>query len=284
MSMGIWYEALLRWLGPARRLSAMTKIAVPRRKDATGAWQDVRVPDHVDILATLGGGLATLGGGAVAHLRFSTVTALAPPSEVWIFGTEGTLRIEADAKRLSGGRRGDKELREIPIPAEGALPAARGSTSPTSEERLPLLRQHLDHHDDHRADEQREPREHERRREGAHGRAAQRAAVVGGGRRRNAEAHEPCARHGTHRVESTGSSLGRRLKLPDVLGPVMRQSLQPLAAGHDLAVRPAKAGLVEVGRAPSGAHQPCVRLPHLSQQLVEAFVLVQTTAHFVHPV
>ena len=25
---------------------------------------------------------------------------------------------EADAKRLSGGRRGDKELREIPIPAE----------------------------------------------------------------------------------------------------------------------------------------------------------------------
>src|SRR6059036_1377990 len=111
MTMGIWYEALLRWLGPARRLSAMTKIAVPRRKDATGAWQDVRVPDHVEILATL-------GRGAVAHMRFSTVTALAPPSEVWIFGTEGTLRIESDARRLSGGRRGDKTLSEIPMPAE----------------------------------------------------------------------------------------------------------------------------------------------------------------------
>ena len=51
-------------------------------------------------------------------MRFSTVTALAPPSEVWIFGTEGTLRVESDARRVSGGRRGDKALREIPIPAE----------------------------------------------------------------------------------------------------------------------------------------------------------------------
>ena len=110
MTMGIWYEALMRWLGPARRVMALTKIAVPRRKDASGAWQEVGVPDHVEILATL-------GGGAAAHLRFSTVTALAPPSEAWIFGTEGTLRVESDTRRLSGGRRGDKTLSEIPIPA-----------------------------------------------------------------------------------------------------------------------------------------------------------------------
>ncbi|MEK7837541.1 MAG: hypothetical protein AAB328_06115, partial [candidate division NC10 bacterium] len=76
-----------------------------------GTWHEVRVPDHADILATL-------GGGAVAHLRFSAVTALAAPSEVWIFGTDGTLRLEADARRLWGGRRGERELREIPIPAE----------------------------------------------------------------------------------------------------------------------------------------------------------------------
>jgi predicted dehydrogenase len=111
MTMGIWYEALMRWLGPARRVTAMTKIAVPRRKDETGAWQEVSIPDHVEVLATV-------GGGAIAHMRFSTVTALAPPSEVYIFGSEGTLRIESDAKRLSGGRRGDKALREIPIPVE----------------------------------------------------------------------------------------------------------------------------------------------------------------------
>ena len=111
MTMGIWYEALMRWLGPARRVTALTKIVVPRRKDATGAWREVRIPDHVEILATM-------GRGAVAHVRISTVTALAPPSEVWIFGTEGTIRIESDAKRLSGGRRGDKALSEISIPAE----------------------------------------------------------------------------------------------------------------------------------------------------------------------
>src|SRR3989440_11420034 len=109
--MGIWYEALMRWLGPARRVMAMTKIAVPRRRDDRGAWHEVRVPDHVDLLAEL-------QGGAVAHLRFSSVTALAPPSEVWIFGREGTLRLEADARRLSGARRGEDGLRELPIPAE----------------------------------------------------------------------------------------------------------------------------------------------------------------------
>ena len=111
LTMGIWYEAMMRWLGPARRVTAMTRIAVPRRRDASGAWREVRVPDHVDVLAEL-------RGGAIAHLRFSAVTALAPPSEVWIFGSDGTLRLEADARRLSGGRRGEGELREIQIPAE----------------------------------------------------------------------------------------------------------------------------------------------------------------------
>ena len=111
LNMGIWYEAMMRWVGPARRVMAMTKIAVPRRRDDSGAWHDVKVPDHVDILATL-------KSGAVAHLRFSSVTGLSPAPQAWIFGSEGTLCIDADAKRLLGGRRGDKELREVTIPAE----------------------------------------------------------------------------------------------------------------------------------------------------------------------
>src|SRR2546425_3657382 len=111
LTMGIWYEAMIRWLGPAKRVSAMGKVAVPRRRDESGALREVKVPDHVEILATL-------AAGAVAHLRFSAVSALGPANEAWIFGSDGTLRLAADAKRLSGGRRGDEELREIPIPAE----------------------------------------------------------------------------------------------------------------------------------------------------------------------
>src|SRR3989442_13484988 len=111
LNMGIWYEAMLRWLGPLQRVTAMTKIAVPRRRGGGGAIREVKMPDHIDILGTL-------RGGGVAHLRFSAVTALAPQSEGWIFGSEGTLRLEADAKRVSGGRRGDKELKEVSIPKE----------------------------------------------------------------------------------------------------------------------------------------------------------------------
>jgi predicted dehydrogenase len=111
MNMGIWYEAMMRWLGPVRRVMAMGKVAVPQRRDERGTLQDVKVPDHIEILATL-------RDGAVARLRFSSIAALGPPSEVWIFGSDGTLRLEADARRLWGARRGDKELREIPIPGE----------------------------------------------------------------------------------------------------------------------------------------------------------------------
>jgi predicted dehydrogenase len=108
LNMGIWYEAMMRWLGPAQRVTAMTKIAVPRRKDAAGGAHEIQVPDHVDILVQF-------RRGAVGHLRFSSITALAPSPEAWLFGSEGTVRLEADALRLSGGRRGEGALKELPV-------------------------------------------------------------------------------------------------------------------------------------------------------------------------
>ncbi len=111
LTMGIWYEAMMRWVGPASRVMAMSKVCVPQRKDISGFLQTVTVPDHVDIIAHL-------VCGAIAHFRFSAVTGLAPANEVWLFGSEGTLRLDASTLELYGGRRGDKELQKIVIPEE----------------------------------------------------------------------------------------------------------------------------------------------------------------------
>jgi predicted dehydrogenase len=62
--------------------------------------------------------MATLAGGATARLQFSAVLGLAPASEAWLYGSEGTLRLELSSLRLGGGRRGDRELGEIAIPKE----------------------------------------------------------------------------------------------------------------------------------------------------------------------
>ncbi len=111
LTIGIWYEALMRWVGPASRVMAMTKLCVSQRKDTSGLLRTVTVPDHVDIIANL-------ACGALAHLRFSSVTGLPPANEAWLFGTEGTLRLDTSALQLHGGRRRDKEQQRIVIPPE----------------------------------------------------------------------------------------------------------------------------------------------------------------------
>ena len=112
LSMGIWYEALIRWVGPASKVMSMSKINVQNRRDESGGMQVVTVPDHVDILCEM-------ACGAQAHLRFSAVTGLSPAAEVWLFGSEGTLRLEGPPSlTLQGARRGDSELKEIPVPLE----------------------------------------------------------------------------------------------------------------------------------------------------------------------
>ncbi len=111
MSMGIWYEAVLRWVGEATRVQAMGKIFARTRQDEDGAAHAVRVPEHVDVTADM-------ACGAQLHMQVSSVTGLAGAPEAFIFGSEGTLRY-AD-ERLYGGKRGDAALQEIPIPTHEA--------------------------------------------------------------------------------------------------------------------------------------------------------------------
>ena len=109
LGMGIWYEAMMRWIGAATRVSAMGKTCARMRKDQNGLLRPVRVPEHVDIIAEM-------ACGAQAHLQFSAVTGLAGAPEATLFGSNGTLRFSQD--KLFGGKRGDIELAEIDIPAE----------------------------------------------------------------------------------------------------------------------------------------------------------------------
>ena len=107
MSMGIWYEAVLRWVGEATRVQALGKIFARMRADENGVVRAVRVPEHVDVVADM-------ACGAQLHMQVSSVTGLAGAPEAFLFGSEGTLRYCENV--LYGGRQGDTALEEIPIP------------------------------------------------------------------------------------------------------------------------------------------------------------------------
>ncbi len=109
MSMGIWYEALLRWVGEATRVMAMGKTYVKMREDANGVMRPVRIPEHIDIIADM-------TCGAQVHYQISNVAGLVGEPEVFLFGSAGTLRFANN--NLYGGQRDDTELAEIPIPPE----------------------------------------------------------------------------------------------------------------------------------------------------------------------
>jgi predicted dehydrogenase len=89
----------------------MSRVSVRQRKDSAGLLKTISVPDHVDILAEM-------ACGAQARFQFSAVTGLAPGPEVWLFGSEGTLRYDASTEKLLSARRGETALHEIAIPAE----------------------------------------------------------------------------------------------------------------------------------------------------------------------
>lgn len=109
MSLGIWYEALMRWFGPASRVFAMGRTFVKMRPDQSGELRAVQVPEHLDVVADM-------ACGAQARIQISAITGLAGASTVMIHGSEGTLRFCEG--RLSGGRRGDTTLEEIAIPVQ----------------------------------------------------------------------------------------------------------------------------------------------------------------------
>ena len=119
MLLGAVYENIQRLVGHATRVTAMTKVNVTHRVGESGRRRAVPVPDHAEALCEM-------ACGAVLRLRFSEVTGLDLGPQMWLFGSEGTLKINYDIfrnddvelNRLWGGRRGDEALSEIEVPVE----------------------------------------------------------------------------------------------------------------------------------------------------------------------
>lgn len=110
MSLGIWYEAVLRWIGEATRVTAMGKTFVRLRRDAqTGLMRSVQIPEHIGVLADM-------ACGAQASFAVSTAAGLSGPNEVFLYGGRGTVRF-VDGE-LYAGQVGDTALSPVEIAAE----------------------------------------------------------------------------------------------------------------------------------------------------------------------
>ncbi len=106
MFLGVLYECVMRWAGYATSVIAMSRTFVSSRRDSAGVVRPVRVPDHLDVVAQL-------SSGAQCHLHVSEVTGLRTGAEIWLFGSEGTIRFTAGD--LFAGRPGDEALEPVVI-------------------------------------------------------------------------------------------------------------------------------------------------------------------------
>lgn len=116
MTMGIWYEAMLRWFGPARTVQALGQTVVKHRLDDTGRRRSTSIPDHVDIICDM-----ECGGSL--NMTVTMVSAFARELDLWIHGTDGVIRVESTnfsdpgkpSFRLTGAKRGESEMGEIEV-------------------------------------------------------------------------------------------------------------------------------------------------------------------------
>jgi predicted dehydrogenase len=109
LTLGIWYEAVLRWLGPAESVRADGRVFAETRRDGSGEAHEVVLPEHLDVIARL-------ACGAQMHMGLSSVCGAAGASQVWIFGSEATLSLRGG--ELLEARRGETDLSPQEVPEQ----------------------------------------------------------------------------------------------------------------------------------------------------------------------
>ncbi len=114
LDVGMMLEVMQRWLGYARRVTALENIVYPTRPRPDGETGSVERPDSVSAVAEL-------ENGALATLLFSGVARHARDANRFeIYGSEGTIRYLYATDTILAGTSADAELREVPIAPEEA--------------------------------------------------------------------------------------------------------------------------------------------------------------------
>lgn len=113
MTLGIWYEAVMRWIGEATQVQAMGKVFVESRKDPiSGQLQSVKIPEHLVVTAEM-------ENNAMATFQVSNVTGGVPANEAQIIGSHGTLLVANG--ELFGCTPEQPQFSKISIPKEEAI-------------------------------------------------------------------------------------------------------------------------------------------------------------------
>lgn len=109
--LGYCWDVLRNWFGDPKRVFAQALNFTPqRRAGPDGPMVAVGVPESVSAIAEMESGASvTSVQSGLAHFG---------EDRVEIYGDEGTLVYKADSDTLLGGRRGDKELAPLDLPAD----------------------------------------------------------------------------------------------------------------------------------------------------------------------
>ena len=115
LDVGMMIEVMQRWLGYAKRVTAMEKTVYPTRPAPDGSGQvPVERPDTLTAIAEL-------ENGALATLLFSGVARHAKDANRFeIYGSEGTIRYLQATDTVLVGKAGDAELKPLEISAADA--------------------------------------------------------------------------------------------------------------------------------------------------------------------
>jgi len=103
MSLGIYYEMIIRWVGPARTVFTNGSVVVTERKEENGKLIPIHIPDLLTIIGNL-------QNGAQYSIHMATTCGFNKRNEVWIYGDEGTVHVDVENGDIYFGKKNNKEM------------------------------------------------------------------------------------------------------------------------------------------------------------------------------